>query len=74
MRITNTYDWHRRDFRYDAECEFCGHKTRKNSGYDDSNYYNNVLPDMKCSECGKSTKEHGDHEKVTPRHNPNITM
>lgn len=55
MKITKTYDWSRRDFYYDATCEHCGHTTKDNSGYDDSNYYNNVVPDMKCPNCNESS-------------------
>lgn len=71
MKITKTYDWNRRDFSADIECEGCGHKDKIKSGYDDSNYYNNVVPDMKCKACGKSTNDLGIAPKtIRPKHNP----
>ncbi len=55
MKIIKTYNWNRRDFYYDAKCEHCGNVTTKNSGYDDDNYYNNVVPEKKCTSCTEST-------------------
>ena len=47
MKIIKTYNWNRRDFYFDDQCEHCGAETKNNSGYDDSNYYNNVMADKK---------------------------
>ena len=55
MKIIETYSWSRRDFLYDAECEHCKRISKRNTGYDDSNYYNNVLPDIKCQNCKESS-------------------
>lgn len=56
MKITRTYSWNRRDFSFDAKCEHCEHEQKNaGSGYDDSNYYNNVIPSMKCKSCGESS-------------------
>lgn len=78
MKITKTYNWSRRDFSYDAECEHCGHKTKDGSGYDDDNYYNNVIPNWNCKSCGESSnskKIEGVPETVTvPRYDPNTIM
>jgi len=78
MKIIKTYNWNRRDFRYDAECEHCKHVEKNCSGYDDSNYYNNVVPDKKCGNCGESSnskKIEGVPETiVVPKYDPNITM
>jgi hypothetical protein len=79
MKITKTYNWNRRDFQYDAKCEHCGHETKDNSGYDDSNYYNNVVPDAKCPNCGESTNskatDTGEPKTViVPRHDPNAVI
>lgn len=78
MKITKTYGWNRRDFYYDAECEHCGEKTTNNSGYDDFNYYNNVVPDIKCKSCGESSnskKIEGVPEAlITPRYDSNLSM
>lgn len=53
MKILKTTWQHRRDFTAVYECEHCGH-THSGSGYDDSNFHKNVIPDMKCPSCGKS--------------------
>jgi Zn finger protein HypA/HybF involved in hydrogenase expression len=74
MKITKTYSWHRRDFCYDAKCENCNHETKDNSGYDDSNYYNNVIPNWKCPKCGESSNSLGTKVEVAPKYNPNIIM
>ncbi len=47
---------HRRDFWAIYQCEHCGYEA-KGSGYDDANFHENVIPDMKCKECGKKAKE-----------------
>lgn len=74
MKIKKTYNWNRRDFYYDAECEHCGNISKNNSGYDDSNYYNNVVPDMKCGKCGESSNSKETEVPksiVLPKYNPN---
>lgn len=78
MKITKTYDWMRRDFSFDAECEHCGNIEQNHSGYDDSNYYNNVVPKMKCGKCGESSNskkiEGAVNSIVIPKHDPSIVM
>jgi hypothetical protein len=77
MKITKTYDWSRRDFSYDTECEHCGHIQNNGGGYDDANYYNNVVPNLKCRNCGESSnsKETTAPKTVTvPRYNPGLIM
>ena len=77
MRITKTYSWNRRDFYYDATCEHCGNVDKNNSGYDDANYYNNVVPDLKCSKCKESSNSKKSDELQTrtiPKYDPNIEM
>lgn len=54
MRIKTKINQYRRDFIADYECEFCGHVYR-GSGYDDSHFHREVIPSMRCSECGKSS-------------------
>lgn len=75
MQITKTYNWNRRDFSYDAKCEHCGNESKNNSGYDDANYYNNVVPDMKCDACGESSNskkiEGAPTTRVVPKYDPN---
>ena len=43
----------RRDFWADYKCEHCGHLEKNKSGYDDAYFHQNVIPKMKCKECGK---------------------
>jgi len=78
MKITKTYNWNRRDFCFDATCEHCSNVKKDLSGYDDSNYYDNVVPNMKCDKCGESTKSkpiEGILETRTiPKYNPNLTI
>jgi hypothetical protein len=77
MEITKTYDWSRRDFSYDAKCEHCGNIDKHRRGYDDANYYNNVIPKIKCSKCGESTESKKcDHVilKNAPRYDANLVM
>lgn len=79
MEITKTYNWNRRDFCFDAKCEHCGHEEKNNSGYDDSNYYNNVVPSMKCGKCGESSKSKQKYTSkptsiIVPKYDPNIVM
>ena len=45
----------RRDYTALMECEFCGHQQIDDSGYDDRNYHDNVIPNQKCKSCNKST-------------------
>ena len=65
MRIKNITSQSRRDFWAVYECEHCNH-TEKGSGYDDSNFHTNVVPKMKCEECGKMSK--GDYRPLTTKY------
>ena len=55
MQIKEITYQNRRDFEATYECEFCGNEEKDGRGYDDSNFHNNVIPNMKCKECGKSS-------------------
>ena len=57
MKIKQINSQHRRDFRADYECEHCGHIEKNKYGYDDSNFHENVIPTMTCTECGKAADE-----------------
>ena len=77
MKITKTYNWNRRDFCYDDKCEHCGETTQNNSGYDDEDYYNNVIPNKTCKVCGESSnsKESSEPKTITvPKYDPNIII
>lgn len=54
MKIKQIVFQHRRDFEAIFECEHCGNE-EKIWGYDDSNYHNNVIPNMLCRKCGKKS-------------------
>jgi len=52
MKIKEITSQSRRDFRAIYECEHCG-VTHEGTGYDDSYFHQNVIPDMECKKCGK---------------------
>lgn len=52
VKIKEITSQSRRDFHAIYECEHCGHE-EKGFGYDDDNFHQNVVPDMKCKECGE---------------------
>lgn len=52
MRIKTKISQHRRDFRAVYVCEHCGHEMESH-GYDDAYFHQNVIPDMRCGECGR---------------------
>lgn len=54
MKIKKIISQYRRDFRAIYECESCGHE-HEQFGYDDRNFHENVIPGMKCPECGKTS-------------------
>lgn len=54
MKIKEIISQHRRDFTAIYICEHCGCEKR-GSGYDDAHFHQNVIPNMKCKECDKSS-------------------
>ena len=56
MRIQKIESQTRRDFYAIYECEHCGF-TKQGSGYDDDNFHQNVIPQMKCEKCDKTADE-----------------
>lgn len=56
MRIKTIVSQNRRDFQAIYECEHCGEISR-GSGYDDANFHDNVVPQMKCGKCGKAAAD-----------------
>lgn len=56
MRIKEILWQHRRDFQAVYECEHCG-ATVQGCGYDDANFHQNVIPKMKCQNCGKTAPD-----------------
>ena len=56
MKIKTIESQNRRDFWAVYECEHCGN-TKSRDGYDDDNFHRNVIPAMKCENCGKTAAE-----------------
>lgn len=56
MKIKKKLSQHRRDFTAVYECDHCG-ETETSSGYDDSYFHSQVIPNMKCKSCGKTSKD-----------------
>ena len=52
MKIKEILHQHRRDFKAIFECEHCGY-TEQQWGYDDTNFHQNVIPNMECPKCGE---------------------
>ena len=65
MRIKRIVSQHRRDFTAVYECEHCG-ITYERSGYDDSNFHQNVIPAMPCPECNKKALD--DYKPLTTKY------
>lgn len=57
MKVTRRFNQIRRDLSIDLECESCGNKETYGGAYDDRNFWDNVVPEMECGNCGKSTKD-----------------
>lgn len=53
MQIKKITSQHRRDFQAIYECEHCS-CLKEGRGYDDVNFHRNVIPEMKCPQCGKT--------------------
>lgn len=53
------------------ECDHCGHQ-EEGSGYDDQHFHQNVVPIMRCKECGKKAKP--DTRKMAPKYSQNQTV
>lgn len=47
----------RNDFSAVIQCPHCMFTTELKGGYNDANYHNNVLPAMKCENCGHSERD-----------------
>ena len=56
MRIKKMLQQTRRDFTAVYECEHCHHE-KTDFGYDDDNFHSNLMPDMKCTACGKTSPD-----------------
>ncbi len=57
MKIKRIVARHRRDFTAILICEHCENEEKLTNGYDDANYHQNVIPNMKCKKCEKKADE-----------------
>lgn len=64
MKIKTVTYMHRNDFKAIYECEHCQNEYEA-WGYNDSNFHENVIPNVHCDECGK--KSNGELHKVGER-------
>lgn len=64
MKVLDVYNQMRRDCWVDMECESCGEKETYKSGYDDRNFWDNVIPAWKCKKCGKSSNDLGTEKQI----------
>lgn len=71
MKIQKIINQARRDFTAIYECEHCGH-TEDGYGYDDSHFHNNVIPKMKCKNCGKTSGD--DYRPLAPKYPDSVTI
>lgn len=71
MRIKKITSQNRRDFRAIYECEHCGHE-EEGSGYDDTYFHQNVIPDKVCGKCGKKAPE--DYRGLAPKYNDGMQL
>jgi len=65
MIIKEMLSQNRRDFKAIFTCESCSNDVIKN-GYDDRNFHDNVIPNVKCEKCGLSSNDLGIIHKTTP--------
>lgn len=71
MKIKNIISQYRRDFTAIFVCEHCNNEI-EHSGYDDSYFHNEVIPDMVCKKCNKKANE--DYRPLAPKYNDNTQV
>lgn len=64
MNIKEILHSHRNDFKAIFACPLCKYEFEA-WGYSDANYYDNVLPNAICPECGKNSLGETEEELVT---------
>lgn len=57
MKLIEKIAQNRRDFQGKYECQSCGHIEVDNGlrSYDDDYFHDEVIPSMRCEQCGEST-------------------
>ena len=68
MHIKKIISQMRRDFTAIYECEHCN-ATRQDSGYDDSYFQANVIPNMVCEKCQRTSGD--DYRPLTTKYSDN---
>jgi transcription elongation factor Elf1 len=71
MKIKKITSQTRRDFYAIYECEHCGFE-ENSYGYDDANFHQNVIPSMKCKQCGKNAAS--DYRPLTTKYPEGMTV
>jgi hypothetical protein len=59
MKVTRRYNQHRRDLHIDMECEECGTTKTLTDAYDDMFYWTEVVPNIPCPGCQKTSNSIG---------------
>lgn len=68
MKIQKILSQYRRDFKAIYECEGC-ESIKEGEGYDDAYFHEIVIPNMKCDNCGKTSRETGsDYRPLTTKY------
>ena len=65
MKITKVTNRINNDFWATVSCEHCGAVVTNWSGYEDTNYHQNVMPKFHCKECGQNRA--GETKALTPK-------
>ena len=65
MKVTIRFNQYRREKRTDLECENCQAKKTIKSSYDDTNYWIDVDPNVRCEECERTPDELGIRPEIT---------
>lgn len=71
MKIKEILSQSRRDMTCLYECESCGFE-KKGSGYDDSYFHQQVIPQMACDECGATASEN--YRPMTTKYADHVTV
>jgi len=71
VKIKQFLSQHRRDFKAIYVCEHCGNED-EGWGYDDSNFHQNVIPNMVCKKCNKKAPE--DYRALSTKYPDSMTI
>lgn len=71
MKIKQIISQDRRDLIAIYICEHCGAE-KEAIGYDDANFHQNVIPDMKCEKCGEKAPK--DYRPLTTKYEEGETV